>query len=203
MNFKNLFVTAIGTDIGKTVVSAILAKALNASYWKPVQSGVEEGSDSDKIRKLIPSCNIIPELYSLKAPLSPHAAAKLEGVEIDLDKINLPNLNGNLIVEGAGGLCVPLNNSFMIVDLIVKLNLPVVLVIKNYLGSINHSILSLELLKSKNLKLAAVFFVGESNNESEDFISRRIGDVRIYRVSWVKEVDSWFIEEQGEQLQLF
>lgn len=169
---KNYFITGIGTNIGKTVVSAILTEALEADYWKPIQAGDLDTSDSLKVQNFISNhkTTIHPEAYRLNQPMSPHAAAKIDGIEIDLTKINLPKTNNNLIIEGAGGLMVPLNDKDLIIDLIAKLDVEVILVSQNYLGSINHTILSIEALKYRNIKIAGVIFNGEENKETESFI---------------------------------
>lgn len=168
----NYFITGIGTNIGKTIVSAILTEALEADYWKPIQAGDLANSDSLKVQKLISNSTskIHPEAYRLNQPMSPHAAAKIDGVEIDLTKINIPKTNNNLIVEGAGGLMVPLNDKDLIIDLIIKLQAEVILVSQNYLGSINHTLLSIETLKSKGIKVYGIIFNGEENKETESFI---------------------------------
>lgn len=176
----NLFITGIGTNIGKTVVSAILTEALKADYWKPIQSGTIEGKDSEIIRSLISNSKTIihPETYLLKQPLSPHFAAKLEHVEIDLNKINLPSVsdpdsyrdNKNLIIEGAGGLLVPINKTNFVIDIAKKTDCEIVLVISNYLGCINHALLSIDYLIKNNFKIHALVFNGEFETEVKEAI---------------------------------
>ena len=141
-----LFVTGIGTEVGKTVIAAILTEALEADYWKPVQAGDLDYSDTHKVRDLVSHDKSVfhPETHALHHPMSPHAAAERDGVEISLDDFQLPQTENNLIVEGAGGLMVPLNSKDCIIDLIEKLDIEVVLVSRNYLGSINHTLLSVE-----------------------------------------------------------
>lgn len=169
---KNYFVTGIGTNIGKTIVSAILTEALEADYWKPIQAGDLEHTDSFKVKDLISNSTskIHPETYRLNQPMSPHAAAKLDNITIDLEKIVLPKTTNNLIIEGAGGLMVPLNEKELVIDLIKKLDIEVVLVSQNYLGSINHTLLSLESLKVRNLKVKGIVFNGKQNLETENYI---------------------------------
>lgn len=168
----NYFVTGIGTNVGKTIVSAILTEALEADYWKPIQAGDLENSDSLKIESLISNSTtkIHPEAYRLNQPMSPHAAAKLDNINIDLDKIVLPKTTNNLIIEGAGGLMVPLNEKELVIDLIKKLDAEVILVSQNYLGSINHTILSYETLKNKQINIAGIIFNGQENAATEQFI---------------------------------
>ncbi|MCC5945577.1 MAG: dethiobiotin synthase [Bernardetiaceae bacterium] len=169
------FITAIGTDSGKSLVSAIFTEALEADYWKPIQAGAPH--DADFVRPLISNAQtqILPETYCLAMPASPHAAAAAEGVLIDKTTVKLPNNNRSLIVEGAGGLLVPLNDKDFIIDLIAQLELPVVLVANLYLGSINHSLLSYEALALRNIKIAGIVFNGLSNPESERIILHHTG----------------------------
>jgi dethiobiotin synthetase len=172
MNSNTLVVAGIGTGIGKTLIAAILTEALEADYWKPVQAGNPEHTDTDEVRSLISNNKTVfhPEAYRLNQPLSPHAAAKLDNIEIDTAKLDLPVTQNRLIIELAGGLMVPLNKNELNSDLLVKWNAPVVLVSQNYLGSINHTLLSVDLLKNKNITIAGIIFNGEPNIETEKFI---------------------------------
>jgi len=167
---KPLFVTGIGTDVGKTIVSAILVEKLKADYWKPIQSGDLNNSDTKKVQALIsnPVSKFHPEAYRLTQPLSPHQSAAIDGVTINLDNIQLPKTDNQLIIEGAGGLMVPLNQHDVMVDLVEQFDADVVLVVKHYLGSINHTLLSLELLKQKKIKVHTLIFNGETNKSSEE-----------------------------------
>jgi len=169
---RKIFVTGIGTDVGKTVVSAILTEALEADYWKPVQAGDLEFSDSININSLISNTKTIihPEGIKLTQPMSPHAAAEIDDVKIQLNNFESPQTQNNLIIEGAGGLMVPLNDKDLIVDLIQQLDVEVVLVSQNYLGSINHTILSLEVLKTRGLNVIGIIFNGNENRETEKYI---------------------------------
>lgn len=169
---KNYFITGIGTNIGKTIVSAILTEALEADYWKPIQAGDLDNSDSLKVKNLITNTKtkIHSECYRLNHAMSPHAAAKLDNIIIDFDKIMVPKTTNNLIIEGAGGLMVPLNEKELVIDLIKKLDIEVVLVSQNYLGSINHTLLSLESLKVRNLKVKGIIFNRKQNLETENYI---------------------------------
>jgi dethiobiotin synthetase len=163
-----IFVTGIGTDVGKSVVSAILVEALDADYWKPVQTG---DKDTDFVSSLVSSVfTLHPAAYTFQKPASPHIAAALEGATIQPEKLQLPATDNHLIVEGAGGLMVPLNNSFLVIDLITQLQLPVILVSKNYLGSVNHTLLSIEALRQRNIPLMGIVFNGEANIEAEQAI---------------------------------
>ena len=188
---KKIFVTGISTNIGKTVVSAILAEALQADYWKPVQAGSFSDTDSVKVQKLISNTKskIHPEAYCLMQPISPHAAAKMEGIRIELDKINVPQTDNTLIIEGVGGLMVPLNEKELVIDMIKKLDAEVVLVVANYLGSINHTLLSLEALQKRNIKLKSIIFNGAPLYLSEEVLaSHGMKDV-ILRVFEEDKVD--------------
>ncbi len=169
---KNYFITGIGTNIGKTIVSAILTEALEADYWKPIQAGDLDNSDSLTVKNLISNSTskIHPEVYRLNQPMSPYAAAKLDNIIIDLDKIMAPKTTNNLIIEGAGGLMVPLNEKELVIDLIEKLDVEVILVSQNYLGSINYTLLSLEILKSNHLNILGIIFNGKPNLETENYI---------------------------------
>ena len=169
---KKIFVTGIGTDVGKTVVSAILTEALEADYWKPIQAGDLDNSDSIKVQHLISNNKSVihTEGVKLNSPMSPHASAAIDGVEIKLSEIILPETNNNVVVEGAGGLMVPLNDKDLIIDLIKYLDLAVVLVSQNYLGSINHTILSVDALKNRGIKIFGIIFNGDENIETEKYI---------------------------------
>lgn len=173
---RPLFVTGIGTDVGKTVVSAILVEKLKADYWKPVQSGDLDNSDTIKVKALVSNTRSVfhPETYRLTQPYSPHKSAELDGIKIDLDKFELPETDNQLIIEGAGGLMVPLNDEHFVIDLIQKFDAEVVLVVRHYLGSINHTLLSLELLKQKKIKVNTLVFNGEKDEYSEKIIKSSI-----------------------------
>ena len=201
---ESFFVTGIDTDIGKTVVSAIVVEALEADYWKPIQSGDLHNTDSNKIEKLVNfSVKIHPETYRLNKALSPHASAKLDGVKIALSSFNLPDTKNNLIIEGAGGLLVPINEEGdYLSDIIVKLDVEVILVSKNYLGSINHTLLSIEYLKSKKVDIKGIIIVGEANASSESIITKNTGVPILYHVPLTEEVSKEFIKEQSELLKV-
>jgi dethiobiotin synthetase len=199
---RTIFVTGIGTDVGKTVVSAILVEALKADYFKPVQTGAFFTSDGKKIEKYISNTvsRIHPETYNLGQYMSPHAAAEQEGVRLELDKIALPvTSNPTLIVEGAGGIMVPLNEKEFIVDIIQKFDAEVVLVIQNYLGSINHSLLSLDVLKFRKLKLLGIIFNGAPHQMSEDIILKYSGSRLLGRIAKEVEINKDVISRYAPQ----
>lgn len=162
---KPIFITGTGTDVGKTLISAIIVEALRADYWKPVQAGFTDGTDSLRISELISNkkTKIHPELYLLKMPASPHIAAPDEGSKIKIKKIvdHLPKTKNKLLIEGAGGLMVPLNNKELILDLIKKLKAQVIIVSKNELGSINHSLLTAAALRKEKINVAGWIFTEE------------------------------------------
>jgi len=171
-----LFITGIGTDVGKTIASAIITEALEADYWKPVQAGDLDTSDSHKIRAYLSNGKTIihPNSYALNTPASPHLAAELDNVVIDLKKITEPITDNNLVVEGAGGIFVPLNDTDCVVDLI-KPDYKVIVVSRHYLGSINHTLLTIEALQNRKIAIAGIFFNGKENEATESIILKKTG----------------------------
>ncbi len=169
-----LFITGTDTGIGKTMVSAILMAGLNGKYWKPIQSGLEEMTDTELIRKMtgFDDDHFYPETYRLKLPLSPHASAAAENISIDLNAFQFPETDHHLIVEGAGGIMVPLNDHHFMLDLIKKLDIPVLLVTRSELGTINHSLLSLEQLRRHGINVFGVVMNGPKNPGNRDAIER-------------------------------
>ena len=199
--FEKYFVTAIGTDSGKTVVSAILTQALQADYWKPIQCGAPK--DSDTIKSLINNgyCMVHPEGHFLQAPMSPHAAAKLEQMEIQLTDFQLPFTESNcLIIEGAGGVMVPLNKTDFVIDLAQYFNSPLVLVCNIYLGSINHSLLTINEIKRRGLMVKGIIFNGKENLETEAYILEYSGYRCLLKLRPVDVVDQTFIQQQAIKL---
>lgn len=169
---KKYFISGIGTDVGKTIVSAILTEALQADYWKPVQAGDLDFGDSDRVKSLVSNTKSVfhPGRFGLNTPASPHYAAELDGVEIALSDFSIPHTDNTLIIEGAGGLLVPLNSKDTVADLIKYFKIPVILVSRNYLGSINHTMLSIELLKNKGIEIAGIIFNGDATPATENWI---------------------------------
>ncbi|WP_076863797.1 dethiobiotin synthase [Bradyrhizobium mercantei] len=178
-----IVVTGTDTGIGKTVFSAGLASFLAASYWKPVQSGLEEETDAQLVARLggLSADRIVPERYRLRTPASPHQSAAIDGVRIDPAALNVPDVgNRPLVIEGAGGLMVPLNDTTLYIDMFVQWRLPVVLCARTALGTINHSLLSVEALRTRGIDIIGIAFIGDSNPESERAICdfgqvRRLG----------------------------
>jgi len=169
-----LFITGIGTDVGKTVASAIVTQALEADYWKPIQAGDLDHSDADKVKALVSNkkSQFHPNAYALNTPASPHYAATLDGIVLDIKKIQEPTTTNHLVIEGAGGILVPLNDTDSIIDLIQK-DHKVVVVSRHYLGSINHTLLTFEALKNRNIAVAGIIFSGDENQATESIILKK------------------------------
>lgn len=203
---NTIFVTGIGTDVGKTVASAILCEALQADYWKPIQAGLDNGTDSQFIQSLISNSKtkIHTESYKLKLASSPHIAARKEEIKIDLNKIyddfkNLSSANtqlSTLIIEGAGGLMVPLNDKEFVIDLIKKLNAKLILVSKNYLGSINHSLLTASVCKQNNIDVLGWMFNEDYMNYEEE-IEEWSGFTKLATVPTSDHINKFFIQQQA------
>ncbi|MQR99116.1 dethiobiotin synthase [Gluconobacter aidae] len=188
---RGVFVTGTDTGIGKTLVSAILCRAWNATYWKPLQTGLaDENGDTPTVRDLagLDPSRVIPPAYAFQAPLAPLAAGDLENVTVNPGRLVLPQAQGPLVVEGAGGLMVPVREDMMIVDLIESLGLPVVLVTRSGLGTINHTLLSLEALRRRGISMTGVVPVGPLNSGNERDIAR-FGETQIlFRVPWLDAI---------------
>lgn len=178
-----IFITGISTDVGKTITSAIVTEALEADYWKPIQAGDLDQSDSHKIKSYLSNEKSVihPNSYALQTPASPHLAAEIDGFAIDIKKIVEPNTQNHLIIEGAGGIFVPINNEQTIVDLI-KPDYKVIVVSRHYLGSINHTLLTLEALQNRNIQVAGIIFSGEENLPTESLIRDKTGIKIIGRI---------------------
>lgn len=177
---NTIIVTGTDTGIGKTVFSAGLAGLLDGIYWKPVQSGIEGETDSEIVVRLsgLPAGRILPEAYRLNAPLSPHRAAELDGVEIDAGNLAFPLTKGPLIVEGAGGLMVPVNRQSLYIDVFARWGAPVVLCARTGLGTINHTLLSIEALRSRAIPLLGIAFIGDEMADTQQTIAK-MGKVRV------------------------
>ncbi len=178
-----IFVTGISTEVGKTMASAIMTEALEADYWKPVQAGELENTDTDKVANLISNSKtkIHESSYKLTSPMSPHAAAEIDGVHIERDKIKEPETDNHLVIEGAGGLLVPLNADDTILDIIMP-NYKVIVVSRHYLGSINHSLLTINWLKQKGYDVS-VLFSGDENLTTENIILKKTGVPSLGRIN--------------------
>jgi dethiobiotin synthetase len=196
----NYFVTAIGTDSGKTLLSAILCKALRADYWKPVQAGYPTDSETVKSFLRGNDSKIYPETYVFKKPASPHAAAALENVIISLNDFVIPDNGRDLVIEGAGGCLVPLNDRDFVIDLAVKFKAEIVLVSNLYLGSINHTLLSWEAIKQRGLTIKGIVFNGNHNPESERIIIHHTKLRCLLHLEQESSLDGSIIEKYSEKL---
>lgn len=201
---QTFFVTGIGTGIGKTIISAVLTEKLKADYWKPVQSGDLDSSDTLKVKSLISNDLTVfhPETYRLTQPYSPHKSAAIDGIDIKKENFIAPKTNNNLIIEGAGGLMVPLNNSFLIIDLIKQLGADVILVSQNYLGSINHTLLSAAILKQYGINIAGIIFNGKTDIDSESYILQYTGIKLIGCLPEFEQINKAAIIEAGKYITL-
>lgn len=166
---KPIIITGTDTDIGKTIFASALTTALSATYFKPIQAGLEEETDTQLVARLSGQ-KVLPEAYRLNTPASPHLAAEIDGLEIDLDKLKLPNVSGPLVVEGAGGIMVPITRQTTYLDVFAKWNAPIVLCARTSLGTINHSLLSVRALKNAGCEILGVAFIGDENTDSEKTI---------------------------------
>lgn len=194
-----LFITGISTDVGKTIASAIITESLEADYWKPIQAGDLENSDSAKIKSLVSNKKTVihPNSYALNTPASPHLAAEFDGIVIDLKKIKAPSTDNHIVVEGAGGIFVPLNETDSVIDLIQS-DYKVIVVSKHYLGSINHTLLTIEALQNRKINIAGILFNGEENQSSESIILKKTGIKCIGRIEQEPYFDQNVIKEYAD-----
>lgn len=196
--YKKYFITGISTEVGKTIASAIITEALEADYWKPIQSGDLDFSDTDKVKALVSNTKSTfhANSYALKTPMSPHASAEMDGVEIEVDKIKEPKTQNHLVIEGAGGLLVPVNKEETILDLI-QLDYKVIVVSRHYLGSINHTLLTVNLLKEKGFNVSIVFS-GDQHPTTESIIASKTQVPVIGRIDNEPYFDQNVIKEYAE-----
>jgi dethiobiotin synthetase len=201
---QQYFITGIGTGIGKTITSAIITEKLKADYWKPIQSGDLAQSDSMTIESLISNNQTVihRETYRLTQPLSPHLSAKIDGIEIELNNFQLPKTENHLIVEGAGGLMVPLNDKALILDLVKYLKLEVIVVSQHYLGSINHTLLTINTLKQHNMSIRGIIFNGEENLESQSYILNYSDIKHLGNIPTLRKIDKLNVIEAGKNITL-
>ncbi|MDX6190277.1 dethiobiotin synthase [Flavobacterium sp. Fl-318] len=194
-----IFITGISTDVGKTVTSAIVVEALEADYWKPVQAGDLDNSDSDKIKSKISNSKsrIFENSYRLNTPASPHLAAEIDGVRIELSEIKEPKTDNHLVIEGAGGIFVPLNETDLIVDLIQS-DYKVIVVSRHYLGSINHTLLTIEAIRNRGFEVAGIIFSGNENKATEDLILNKTAVKCIGRIEEEPYFDQNVIREYAD-----
>ena len=194
-----LFITGIGTDVGKTISSAIITESLEADYWKPIQAGDLENSDSHKIKSFLSNVKTVihPNSYALNTPASPHLAAELDRTTIDLRKIIEPKTENHLVIEGAGGVFVPLNSKDCVIDLIQS-DYKVIVVSRHYLGSINHTLLTIEALENRKIAVAGIVFSGNNNKATEEIILSKTGVKCIGRIEQEPYFDKNVIKEYAD-----
>ncbi len=199
---QRYFITGIGTDVGKTIASAIITEALQADYWKPIQAGDLDNSDTHKVKALVSSSKTAyhPNSFSLNTPMSPHAAADIDGITIKANLVNTPNSDNNkLVVEGAGGLFVPINDTETILDLIQQDD-KIIVVSRHYLGSINHSLLTVEILKQKGFSKIGILFNGNENPTTEEIITKMTGVTILGRIDELDTLSQKTIHAQAENI---
>ncbi|GEP88923.1 dethiobiotin synthetase [Chitinophaga terrae (ex Kim and Jung 2007)] len=203
---ERIFITGIGTGVGKTVTAACITEALKADYWKPVQTGLLEGADTDTIKELLSNdvsvCH--PELWKLELPASPHLAAREEQVKIEPGAIisraaDLQPVGRRLVIEGAGGLMVPLNDDYFTADLIRELGAKAIVVAQNYLGSINHALLTAGMLRRLGIHVLGWVFTGDYHSNEDDVV-KWSGYPKIGRIPRAQHVDKSFVQQQAQLL---
>lgn len=193
------FITGISTEVGKTVASAIVTETLLADYWKPVQAGELDNCDTKKVERLVSNSKskFHPNAYALQTPMSPHAAAEIDNVSIDIKNIKAPKTNNPLVIEGAGGLLVPLNNKHTILDLI-KPDYKIIVISRHYLGSINHTLLTVNMLKDKGFDVS-IIFSGNEHKSTESIIKKMTGVPIIGRIDEEPYFDKNVVKEYAEK----
>jgi dethiobiotin synthetase len=185
-------ISGTDTDVGKTVFAAALAGALGASYWKPIQCGLEDGGDVSRVKALsgLPDDRFLPEIYRFALAASPHRAAEVEGLEIDVARLIPPSVDGPLVIEGAGGLMVPVTRRMLLIDVLATWSIPVILCARTALGTINHSLLSLAALHGRSIPVHGIVFIGDENSDTERTITE-MGEVRrLGRLPFVDPLDA-------------
>lgn len=189
---RAVVITGTDTGIGKTVFAAGLTGALDGWYWKPVQAGTEEGTDSETVARLsgLPSERILPEAYRLATPASPHLAARIDGVEIDPARLALPETPGPLVVEGAGGALVPLSETWLFADMMARWGRPVIVCARTALGTINHSLMTVEALRARGVPLLGIAFIGAGHDENERIVPKLAGVRALGRLPLLDPLDA-------------
>lgn len=199
---EKIFVTGIGTGVGKTLAAAVLCEALSADYWKPIQTGTTEVYDREVVMHLVTNSKskFHPESVALKHPSSPHYAAAIENTQIELEQIRQPATANRLIIEGAGGVLVPISNEYVMVDMVDYFNWPVVVVVRNYLGSINHTLLTLEFLEMKGIQVLGLIFNGNEYNNNFDTVEHFSSMPVLGMFSETEAVSKEYVLQQAENL---
>lgn len=195
-----LFITGIGTDVGKTVAAAIVTEALEADYWKPIQAGDLEDSDTHKVQRRVSNTKtqFHPNAFALHTPASPHYAAQIDGVSIELAQIQEPQTDNHLVIEGAGGVFVPINASDCVIDLI-RADYQVIVVSRHYLGSINHTLLTIQALQARHLNIAGIIFSGDENPSTESIILHKTAVPFLGRINNEPYFDANVVRDYAEQ----
>ncbi|MEX1190726.1 MAG: dethiobiotin synthase [Brumimicrobium sp.] len=198
---KGFSIVGIGTDVGKTVVSAMVAESLGGTYFKPIQAGDLDNSDSIKVQKWCSeSVTVAREIFRLETPMAPHGAAKIDGTKMRVSDINFPETDGFLVLEGAGGLLVPINEEKeSLLDIYKKAHLPIIIVSRHYLGSINHTLLTINQLIAEQMKIAGIVYIGDENEVTESIIEKFTNIKTIARIPLVDEITPQFIKEESEK----
>ena len=197
-------IVGVGTDVGKTIVAAIRTKLTNFTYWKPIQAGTQPQTDTERIVQLLDgNVRVKSEKFQLTTPVSPHLAAEIDGVTIDLSDLALNDAAFEHVIEGAGGIYVPINSvGATYVDVLKMWDLPVVVVSMHYLGSINHTLLTLNALKMNNISVKGVVFVGDENSSTESCIQLHFPNIKFHRINKTVDVNPEFIKNEAERWKL-
>ena len=204
LNYNGIVVCGTDTDVGKTIVSSLLLQGLKGVYWKPIQSGLEDGSDTNRIRTILklPKERFIPEQYKFQAPVSPHWAAEKENEWINPELLKLPSTHRPLIIETAGGLMVPINRELLQINLLKQWEYPIVLVARSGLGTINHTLLSIEALKKRDIPLLGIIFNGPIHEDNPKTI-KEIGNVSIIaELPYIENITAQELQQQWEKQNL-
>jgi dethiobiotin synthetase len=198
---RTFVITGTDTDVGKTVFAAALCAALDAHYWKPVQAGLDDGTDTARVASLsgLPPHHFLPETYRLVTPCSPHRAAAIDGVVVDPVRLSLPDVSAPLIIEGAGGVLVPLSGRWLYADQFAMWQVPVIIVARTALGTINHSLMTIEALRARSVPIHGVAFVGESHPDSEATICEVGGVRRLGRLPHLVVIDAQTLRAAFEE----
>ena len=197
-------IVGVGTDVGKTIVAAIRTKLTNFTYWKPIQAGTQPQTDTERIVQLLEGdLKVKPEKFKLTTPVSPHLAAEIDGLAIELSDLALNDAAFEHVIEGAGGIYVPINSvGATYVDVLKMWDLPVIVVSMHYLGSINHTLLTLNSLKMNNISIKGVVFVGDENSSTESCIQLHFPNIKFHRINKAVDVNSEFIKNEVERWKL-
>ena len=198
--YTPIALTGIHTDIGKTVCAAVLARALQCDYWKPIQAGSLDHTDSDTVRPLSDTTHIHPETYRLQLAASPHTAARAEQVTIALTDLNAPATQQPLLIETAGGVCSPINDQHVVADLLAHYHWPTVLVTQHYLGSISHTVSAIDALKARGIRILGLIVNGDAHAESEQFITQYSGLPILAHIERMTELSESAMAQQAQRI---